>query len=306
MSGFLSGIHHALVYGALKNGGSWGGDECRAIVSNMTHFYESIAWNLIAILFYVGYDLKSNFAKVKEEIQLEMKVSKSTQVSRVFELALAMVHFLLYGTVIYYKANINSLINLIQPCHLILLLEGIALLDDGVLGTMITLYLQPALIGALLATVTPDVTGLDQPFEVELYFVQHILILVVPIFLLLRRNYMALKFCNFMSMITGLTMLTVAHFFFFEVIDLLLNVNVEFMLCPPSGVAAIFSVLPVELQILQWPSHRSTLTYVVMTTIWPLCYGYIYIASVCRKIITLATGSAAASDSKITQEQKIK
>lgn len=300
MAEFLSAVHHALVDGALKNGGSWGGPICRATVSNTIHFYESIAWNLVAVLFYVGFNLKSNFTKLKHEIKQEMKISKSTTISRMFEVSLSFFHFLLYGTVIYYKTNINSLINLIQPCHLILLFEGIALFNDGVLGVMITLYMQPALIGALLATVTPDTTGLDQPLERELYYVQHVLILVVPIFLLVRHNYLALKFCNFSSIITGLAMLTVAHFFFFEVIDLILNVNVEFMLCPPSGVTSILEILPSELNFLLWPSHRSSLTYVVITSIWPLCYGYIFVASLIKKFLTIATGTS------IEKEQKIK
>ena len=63
-----------------------------------------------------------------------------------FDQLLAFIHFAMYIQIIYYKANISSLINLIQPCHLVLLLEGVALYTDEPLGVLITVLILPTLI----------------------------------------------------------------------------------------------------------------------------------------------------------------
>lgn len=44
--------------------------------------------------------------------------------------------------------------------------------------------------GALAAILVPDLSGLDQPFEVKLFFIQHYLVVLVnPLVLLLSRKY---------------------------------------------------------------------------------------------------------------------
>jgi hypothetical protein len=61
----------------------------------------------------------------------------------------------------YYKYNALALCTLLQPCHLILLSQGIALLSDGGWSVVLTL-LQLPLMSHTLALVFPDTTGLDQ------------------------------------------------------------------------------------------------------------------------------------------------
>jgi hypothetical protein len=59
------------------------------------------------------------------------------------------------------------------------------------------------------------------------------------------------------------------------VIDVTLNVNVEFMLCPTGAMKAIFPVFP---QWMFYPTYRSTLTWVVVLVAVPLSYAYINMA----------------------------
>jgi hypothetical protein len=55
-------------------------------------------------------------------------------------------------------------------------------------------------------------------------------------------------------------------------VDLSLDVNVEFMLCPTASMFTIFALVP---EWVLWPSYRSTLTIAVMIIAWPISYSYI-------------------------------
>lgn len=210
-------IHDLLVAGSLKYGGSWGGPECRAQVSIANHIMESSFWILVCYatshLFSLGRRLKD--LRIVAEIQLARPVNRSEL--RILDKALAIVHFAMYIQLIYYKWNFSSLINLIQPCHVILLMEGIALFSDGPLGIMITSLILPSLSGTFLALLFPDTTGLDQPFERQSYWIQHFLIILIPIYLLQRSNGLAVKLCSKYTIGMGLWILGLLHFSFYEV-----------------------------------------------------------------------------------------
>jgi hypothetical protein len=123
----------------------------------------------------------------------------------------------MYLQICYYKFNMSSLINLIQPCHLILLLEGIALVSDGPLGIMIATLILPSLTGTLLAIFFPDTSGLHQPFEEQSYWIQHYLIITVPIYLLQRRRNVACDMCSPTTIFIGLWILAFLHWSLYEV-----------------------------------------------------------------------------------------
>jgi hypothetical protein len=66
------------------------------------------------------------------------------------------------------------------------------------------------------------------------------------------------------------------------VIDLLLDVNVEFMLCPTSAMISIFSTLP---SWVTFPSYRSTLTIVVVILGYILSYSYFFVAKALQNVV---------------------
>ena len=67
-----------------------------------------------------------------------------------------------------------------------------------------------------------------------------------------------------------------------QVVDLVFNVNVEFMLCPTSAMAEAFSGLPPSLQ---WPSYRSLMTYIVFITSSLISTVYILPAQFIAKFV---------------------
>lgn len=71
----------------------------------------------------------------------------------------------------------------------------------------------------------------------------------------------------------------ISYVLFTQIVDLALNVNVEFMLCPTSAMLTIFPLVP---SWVLWPSYRSTLTHVVVIVGSLLAYTYVGAASLIR------------------------
>jgi hypothetical protein len=213
----LQNLHNRLVAGSLKNGGTWGGVQCRAHVGIPTHLMESTMWVSLCLLAFKTFRLGDRMNDLYITAKINQSSVKHANKSKVLDNFLAAFHFLMYSQLIYYKWNISSLINLVQPCHLILLLEGIALASDGPLGVIITTLILPSLSGTFLAILFPDTTGLDQAYEEKSYWIQHYLIITIPVYLLQRRNGLAFKMSSYFTISFGLWILVLLHFSFFEV-----------------------------------------------------------------------------------------
>lgn len=210
-------LQYALAKGALEKGGTWGGPECSQAVPMNIHIYESSAIILICILIYYLFDFSKKYRHLVNMVNIDLKANPSSKFERGFDLIFGSIHLLMFLQILYYKYNIFSLINMLQPCHQILLLQGIALLSKSKTGVLITVFILPALTGTLLAMLFPETVGLDQPFEMEAYWLQHYLIQAMPIYLLLRRNGVALRHASLNKGFIGIWILAVLHFFLFEV-----------------------------------------------------------------------------------------
>ena len=211
----LQFLHKILVTGALSKG--WGGPACRAALDIETHIAESVFWLTLGTFAFYSYNGTSKFRMLCKNIDVDLSRTTRSPTIRKFELLLATIHFIMFAQIIYYKVNILSLVNMIQPCHVILLLQGIALYSTGRTGVIITLCILPSLTGTLLAMLFPDTGGLDQPLEMEAYWVQHYLIQAVPVYLLIRNDYIALKHSSFFNVFCGLWVLLTLHFSLYEV-----------------------------------------------------------------------------------------
>ena len=204
---------------ALAVGGSWGGKECAAYLPMKTHLFESsiICWKCIFIFGVFRLSNRFNDHYMITKINMLSLKYRSNPTERMIDKILAVIHIGMYFQLIYYKFNCSSLISLIQPCHVILLLEGISLASDGPLGVVISTLILPSLSGSFLGILFPDTTGLDQPLEEISYWIQHYLIVIIPVYLLVRRNGLAMDLSSFFTLAFGLWILTFLHFFFYEV-----------------------------------------------------------------------------------------
>jgi TMEM164 family len=212
-------FHDLLTKKSLEHGGSWGGKECAEHLPLSIHILESSFMIWAAMIVYIVFGIAGRFEDLYNVVQLNLTSAKhrDSLTARWIDTVLAAIHFGMYAQLIYYKWNCSSLINLVQPCHLILLFEGIALAFGGAEGTVITALILPSLSGTFLAILFPDTSGLDQPFEAESYWIQHFLIIVVPVYLLVRRNGLAVEVSTAATIGIGLWILWISHFTFFEV-----------------------------------------------------------------------------------------
>ena len=147
-------------------GGSWGGLECSQTVPLSTHILEAIGWITFCAISYHLINVPQVFADVTKKIN-SRKVKTNT-FEKNLDVILGCIHMAIYLHLIYFKYNCRALlIVMFQPCHVILLLQGISLLAPNELGAKIIVFLLPSLIGTLLATFFPDTSGLDQFLERE-------------------------------------------------------------------------------------------------------------------------------------------
>jgi hypothetical protein len=134
------------------------------------------------------------------------------------DLSLFTFHAILWLQVLCYKIHLKSLVNLLQPCHLSLLFEGIALLlGDGPLSALMTIISLPITIGAVAALANPATEGLDFFLEKEAFFVQHYLLLVTPLYLLCRADFAVLRLFDFRALLCANFFSLALHWLFFVV-----------------------------------------------------------------------------------------
>lgn len=303
------------IYEALSKGGSWGGKECIDSIPIQTHMMESVTWVSICLVLSAVLNISSFFKTTNDATVAYFKNNQRSTWSNILNTALGFVHLSKFGLLIFYKLNIKSLINLFQPCHMIMLLQGVALLSKTTLGVNITLIMIPALVGCFVAMITPDTSGLHQQYEVEAYWAQHVLILLVPFYLLMRDDFLIARLAGFRTVFIGLWFLTLIHFVFFEAIDLATMVNVEFMLCPSSGMLESFeSVLGIPREWV-FPTHRTTMTFLVFVIAMPLSLVYIGTSRLLCQLLgtkqvstksNTATAAATVPRSATKTDEKIK
>jgi hypothetical protein len=177
-----------------------------------------------------------------------------------------------------YKINIKSLINLLQPCHIVLMAQAYALLSNSSTGVIAGLLSLPMVTGSGSALLFPDTSGLDQYFEEPAFWLQHYFVQSIPLYLLLRYEFLATKVVDFKTLLLGNWILVFTHWILFEPIDYLFHVNVNFFLCPAAAMQGAFDAMVPP--ALMWPSYRTLLMWSFVAICIPVCYAYIYAAKV--------------------------
>lgn len=264
-------MHEYIFSGGIKKGGTWGGVDCFLAIPLETHIMEVCGWIAIVAFLYVFFGFHQHFIEMKILAKRIIHGHSRSIVAKVLDAIFAVVHFGLWMLVVYYKICLRSLVNLLQPCHLLLLLQGIAVVDHGVLSALIGSLTMTMCVGALMGLMVPATEGLDQPYEEFFFYVQHSLMIGTGLYLLVRNNFVAYKLLNLKTLVFGNVLLMALHVLLFAPMDRYFLVNVQFYLCPSEGMAEFFGKWP---QFLVWPTYRSTFGILGLLMTIPLYYIY--------------------------------
>lgn len=210
-------LHDYIFSGGILKGGSWGGKECRDIISLESHSIELIVWFLICSVIFKLCKHKEIYHEMVLKADIILRNHRRTSLSQTLDVMFAVLHFGIWFLVLYYKISLHSLINLCQPCHIALFVQGVGVLIGGAQGAIVGILSLPLVIGPIGALIVPALDGLDQPYEELFFFIQHYLLLITPLFLLLRNNYCAYKLVTFKSFLFANWAILVLHWFIFAV-----------------------------------------------------------------------------------------
>jgi hypothetical protein len=255
---------------------TWGGLDCLNSVPLDTRYKEDTIWIMILILSYVFFDVPGLIAKIAHDAK---RKSRPTSVSKSMEIigkALFALHALVSLHLLWCKYMHKNAVFLLQPCHVILFLQTLALNGSEEFAVQVLIYFIPPLVGAILAIVFPDTAGLSQILEVEAYYVQHVLIgFLTPLYMVYRYSHIG-QLITGANIFVGVWILVLYHWVVLESVNVLMLVNVDCMLCPSNSMSDLFKTFPAALL---YPSYRTLVCICIALCAWPLAWTLKFIAN---------------------------
>ncbi|XP_037089972.1 transmembrane protein 164-like [Pollicipes pollicipes] len=141
---------------------------------------------------------------------------------------------LMFGIEIGFKLATRQLIYLLNPCHVTTATQIILLaIPPSKYTTIIFRIHLNFMNGAVLALLFPVTNTRLLPFEAELYWIQHSMMLVVPYYMLrLGGVYTIEKLQDMTWSVMSLGMSMLYHFTVLQAIGIATTVNLNSMVCP--------------------------------------------------------------------------
>ncbi|BHF72134.1 hypothetical protein SprV_0401519800 [Sparganum proliferum] len=148
--------------------------------------------------------------------------------------SLLCAHCIVFGIEVGFKFATSSFIWILNPCHLLTVIQIWLLLADPseVVTGVFRIHLH-MLNGPLLALLFPVVNTRILPFETAVYYLQHLLILLIPALLIDQRSaYSVEPLLDFSWVIFALSLQVLYHFLVLQPVSVITLVNLNNMLCP--------------------------------------------------------------------------
>jgi hypothetical protein len=212
-----AGVNHSMI----GNGGS----DCAAFIPTRQKIFETLFFTAVGI-----FEICWAWPRVTLPSG-EPAPSSGSEASRRLLLVIMCITF---GIEIGFKLATRQFIWILNPCHLITMMQIYLLCAPPSRAVTALFRVQMhCLNGATIAVLFPIVNTRLLPFEKETYYLQHILMLVVPFYLMRSGGvYVAEAYSDFSWTMLTMGLLFIYHWLPLQSLALMSLVNLSNMMCP--------------------------------------------------------------------------
>ncbi|XP_063430760.1 transmembrane protein 164-like [Mytilus trossulus] len=201
-----------------------GGDLCQTFLSVQQRIIESVFTTIVSGIVVVIATLHLTLPNVP------LKSDRDYCGKRI----LLVVMCTTFGIELGFKLATRQMIYILNPCHIATMMQIFCLAapPSKLVTAVFRIHLH-MLSGAPIAILFPVVNTRLLPFEIEIYYIQHILMLIIPFYLILKGgvyNPEPMWDLSWAAVSVGSTY--IYHFITLQYIGFVFKVNLNNMLCP--------------------------------------------------------------------------
>lgn len=221
-----------------KNGeiGSW-------YLSPKQHGVEFIVTNIVfVLLFRFFYNRAFKKDTPADQVLVHAVATAPSKRSKLDFFLLSML-FASISLITYHKYVRNAMVFMLQPCHVSMIsLITILLMNPQRKSPHIAfnIYLHTQW-GTLLALFFPDLRGYDLPFEIENFWIEHLLLVIAPVMMIFN-NRLAVLPLSFDIAFVSFVFKATYHSLVLAIVSLYTGRNLNYMLTPPPGPVETFGL----------------------------------------------------------------
>jgi hypothetical protein len=213
-----AGVNHSIIGN--------GGPDCASFIPTKQKIFETLFFTALGM-----FEICYAWSRVTLPSKIPVPTSTGNETTRRL---LLVVMCLTFGVEIGFKLASRQFIWILNPCHLITMMQIYLLVAPPSKSVMALFRMQMhCLNGATIAVLFPIVNTRMLPFEKETYYIQHILMLVIPFYLLRCGGvYTTEGYGDFSWTILTLGLLFIYHWLPLQYLALKSLVNLSNMMCP--------------------------------------------------------------------------